>query len=187
MPKYLGIFSFSLFLVVFAIPVQADEIKLKSEQEIEKSLFPDEAETEVQTRGIVPVSLGEGVDGLSSDDTDTTVAGKVDLQAITFEFNSAVLTQTAKDQLAKVATVLHTKDLIVYSFELVGHTDATGSEAYNLALSKRRAQSAARYLFEEQNIPAGSFTIYGVGEAQLANKEAPYAGENRRVEIIRRF
>lgn len=67
---------------------------------------------------------------------------------------------------------------------LVGYTDSTGSEDYNLGLSKRRAASVADYL-ASQNVNRGRFTTEGYGEAQpvATNDTAAGRAQNRRVEV----
>ncbi|CAB1083972.1 Outer membrane protein A precursor [Olavius algarvensis Delta 1 endosymbiont] len=67
---------------------------------------------------------------------------------------------------------------------LVGHTDSTGSEAYNQKLSERRADSVANYL-ATQNVNSGRFTTEGYGESQPVATNDTDAGraQNRRVEV----
>src|SRR5262249_40044908 len=50
-------------------------------------------------------------------------------------------------------------------FELTGFTDTSGSAAYNLQLSRRRAESVARYLVR-QNVPLKNISMIGMGEEQ---------------------
>jgi OOP family OmpA-OmpF porin len=68
-----------------------------------------------------------------------------------------------------------------------GHTDSTGNEAYNLDLSRRRAQSAVDYLVA-RGIAGDRFTIQGVGSANpvASNDTAEGRAANRRVEFKRR-
>lgn len=69
--------------------------------------------------------------------------------------------------------------------EVIGHTDDTGSNAYNQDLSQRRAVSVANIL-RDQGVPNGRLTAYGRGEdAPIAsNATATGRAQNRRVEII---
>ncbi len=48
---------------------------------------------------------------------------------------------------------------------VVGHTDRLGSDAYNLALSQRRAETVRNYLIS-QGIAAGSISAVGMGKSQ---------------------
>lgn len=66
-----------------------------------------------------------------------------------------------------------------------GHTDSVGGDAYNLALSRQRADSVAGALMA-RGIGAGRITTRGYGEAYPKASNATNAGrqQNRRVEIV---
>ena len=68
--------------------------------------------------------------------------------------------------------------------DVLGHTDSTGSDAYNQGLSERRAQSVAGYLSSRGVAPARMATR-GFGETQpIADNATEYGrSQNRRVEI----
>ncbi|MGD8925453.1 MAG: OmpA family protein [Thioalkalispiraceae bacterium] len=68
---------------------------------------------------------------------------------------------------------------------LVGHTDNTGSRAYNQSLSERRAKSVQDYLVQQGVIPQ-RLAVYGMGEDQPRADNSTSQGRtlNRRVEII---
>lgn len=68
---------------------------------------------------------------------------------------------------------------------VVGHTDATGSDAYNQQLSERRAQAVQQYLLSKGVIPE-RIQAFGRGESQPRASNATPEGRtlNRRVEII---
>ena len=67
---------------------------------------------------------------------------------------------------------------------MYGHTDSDGSDAYNLDLSNRRAQSVASYL-EGRGVNRARIATQGFGESQPIASNATAAGkqQNRRVEI----
>lgn len=69
--------------------------------------------------------------------------------------------------------------------EVIGHTDNTGSAAYNQDLSQRRAVSVASVL-RESGVPGARVAAYGRGEDQpIASNLTPEGrAQNRRVEII---
>lgn len=69
---------------------------------------------------------------------------------------------------------------------LVGHTDAVGSLAGNVALSKKRAQSVARHLTDALGVPAHQVSADGAGYlAPIATNLTDDGREkNRRVEVI---
>jgi len=99
-------------------------------------------------------------------------------------FNSANdLTPAGKDNLDRVANFLNTypNNKVVAR----GHTDSTGKQAANQALSEKRAQKVREYLVAYQNISPNRITAEGVGPAQPAATNASEAGRslNRRVEL----
>jgi outer membrane protein OmpA-like peptidoglycan-associated protein len=71
------------------------------------------------------------------------------------------------------------------TIEVVGHTDNSGSAAYNQDLSQRRAVSVANIL-RESGVPNGRITAFGRGEdSPVASNLTPDGrAQNRRVEII---
>ena len=78
-----------------------------------------------------------------------------------------------------------------YGLEIAGHTDSKGSDEYNNALSKKRAQAVAEYLISKQNISKDRIIVKGLGESQpIAPNEFPDGrdnpegrAKNRRVEF----
>ena len=68
--------------------------------------------------------------------------------------------------------------------DVLGHTDSTGSDAYNDALSQRRAQSVADYL-SSHGVARARMGIKGFGETQpiASNDDEAGRSQNRRVEI----
>lgn len=99
-----------------------------------------------------------------------------------FATDSAVLTSAATTALD---TLLNQQgDKHFSRVEVDGYTDATGSDAHNQALSKRRADAVAGYL-REHGLKADAFAATGHGEANPAasNETADGRARNRRVEI----
>ncbi|MFA6167545.1 MAG: OmpA family protein [Gemmatimonadaceae bacterium] len=105
------------------------------------------------------------------------------LRGNNFEFDSSSLTAGAKDTLQVAVNTLKTYPDI--KIEIQGHTDWIGTDAYNQALSERRANSV-RDFFISQGIAAGRITTIGFGETQpvATNDTAAGRAENRRVVII---
>jgi OOP family OmpA-OmpF porin len=68
--------------------------------------------------------------------------------------------------------------------EVAGHTDSRGSDAYNMDLSLRRAQSVRDYLVTK-GIPSDRLVINGYGESQPIADNTTEEGrfQNRRVEL----
>ncbi|MNW14674.1 Outer membrane porin F precursor [compost metagenome] len=70
------------------------------------------------------------------------------------------------------------------SVKVIGHTDSQGSDAYNQALSERRASSVAEYLIS-QGLAPSKVTSQGRGESEPIADNETDAGraQNRRVEL----
>ncbi len=68
-----------------------------------------------------------------------------------------------------------------------GHTDATGSAAYNQSLSEKRAQSVIDFL-TAAGIPAARLKAAGFGSSKpvASNDTELGRGQNRRVELVKR-
>jgi len=86
---------------------------------------------------------------------------------VTFGFNQFSLTPEAKTELDQLATKVHSMPRVMV--ELVGFTDATGPQDYNLNLSRERADSVQRYLVT-QKVPLHVIHTVGLGA------EAPPSG-----------
>ena len=101
---------------------------------------------------------------------------------ILLDVNKANLKYNSKTELTKLGTILNKYDDT--NILLAGHTDATGSDQYNLELSRRRAQSVSDYL-TIQNIITERFTVQGYGESDpiASNDTADGRAQNRRVEV----
>lgn len=101
-----------------------------------------------------------------------------------FEFNSAELSSEAMAQLAPVGEALQAKELETLSFTFEGHTDASGSDAYNLSLSERRAQSVKDFFIQSYRLEPSRVNSVGRGESQLIEGVDANSPVNRRVAII---
>jgi outer membrane protein OmpA-like peptidoglycan-associated protein len=102
---------------------------------------------------------------------------------INFAYDSAELKQDTLITLDNLAAALKDERLAVFDFLIGGHTDAVGSDAYNLKLSEKRAWAVKRYLMSRHSVPAQRLIEKGFGEARLLNPNEPYDGVNRRVQI----
>lgn len=105
-----------------------------------------------------------------------------------FEFDKDTLTPKAQAALESVLTLY--KDYAGTNIKVVGHTDAKGSNDYNLDLSKRRASSVKEW-FKTAGIDASLLTTKGYGETKPVaentknGKDHPEGRAlNRRVEIV---
>ncbi len=106
----------------------------------------------------------------------------IQLDGIRFPHDSARITPAAAAILDKaVSTLKRRSDIKV---EVAAHTDSSASDAYNLALSNRRAASVMAYL-QSHGISAARLSAKGYGESQPIASNATKAGraQNRRVEL----
>jgi len=103
---------------------------------------------------------------------------------VQFATSSAELTAEGKATLDEVVETLTRLKFV--SGTVVGHTDSTGSEAYNQRLSERRAQSVASYL-EGKGIAVGRLAATGAGESEPIADNGTRDGraQNRRVVLTR--
>ena len=95
-----------------------------------------------------------------------------------FDFDSASLKPGAYSEISRVANVLNQYPRTTIRVE--GHTDATGSEAYNMDLSRRRAEAVKNALLQRGVDPRRIQTV-GFGESQPISSSA---AANRRVSIV---
>ena len=99
-----------------------------------------------------------------------------------FGFDSSVIQSNARENLTQLAASLDQypdSDILI-----VGHTDSSGSEDYNMDLSNRRSDSAKSYLVS-QGVPTTRIQTQGRGELEPIADNNLEAGrdQNRRVEI----
>ncbi|WP_108484460.1 OmpA family protein [Oceaniglobus ichthyenteri] len=93
-----------------------------------------------------------------------------------FEFNSAAVSTINKGLLDVIRAKYNGTTV-----DLAGHTDAVGSAAVNLNLSKRRAQTVDDYLTNGTSITVNNVT--GFGKSQLKVADSGPNQLNRRVEV----
>jgi outer membrane protein OmpA-like peptidoglycan-associated protein len=103
--------------------------------------------------------------------------------AVPFGFNRYELSADAKAELDRVAGEVKSGKRFFIAVE--GYTDATGSKAYNEALSRRRADKVVAYLVAKHDIPIYRIHMIGLGQEkpvdEAHNREA--RAKNRRVEV----
>jgi outer membrane protein OmpA-like peptidoglycan-associated protein len=107
------------------------------------------------------------------------------LSGVNFETNKAALKPVAREKLSKLSGVL-LGFAGEYHLEVEGHTDSTGTDAYNQALSQARAESVRNFL-AEQGIPAERIrSTQGFGRTRpiAPNDSRANREKNRRVDIV---
>jgi peptidoglycan-associated lipoprotein len=103
---------------------------------------------------------------------------------VKFPFGKAVIGDEAKSRVDEAISSLKAENRGVY-FEIQGHTDATGDEAYNQWLGEQRALMVRNYLHDEHGIALNRLQVVSYGEKHPVadNKTAEHRAENRRVVI----
>lgn len=109
------------------------------------------------------------------------------IENIYFDFDDYSIQASEKMKLEKLAAIMFEYPQLEY--ELTGHTDTVGTQAYNIQLSKRRANAVAQYLFNK-GIDKERLITRGVGEilAIPRDQQQPVTDLNdprlfRRVEV----
>ena len=110
------------------------------------------------------------------------VCDSVEPGIVFFDWDSDVPGADARQTVDVVAK--NARDCGWNRFRVVGHADRSGSDAYNDALSARRAQAIAS-IMQGLGIPAGSMTVSSEGESnpRVDTPDGVREQENRRVEI----
>jgi outer membrane protein OmpA-like peptidoglycan-associated protein len=105
---------------------------------------------------------------LGSIELDSLQIGKkFNIPNIYYDYDKSYIRADAAKILDKLAIFL--KDNPAIKVELGAHTDSRGSDAYNMALSGRRAEAAVRYLVDNCGINQANITSKGYGETELVN------------------
>lgn len=110
---------------------------------------------------------------------------------VTFDENSGVHFETEKYNITASSEVLLTKLANILkeypdtNVLVVGHTDSSGSAAYNMTLSERRANSVTNYFVGKKGLSSGRFTTTWFGEDQPVADNGTVEGraQNRRVNV----
>ncbi|NIZ62614.1 OmpA family protein [Sedimentitalea sp. CY04] len=144
-----------------------------------------------KTRGlvIVPNAAAEATTDTAAQETATVAAvaaeeyEPVERQAqvnvpISFDFDSAALRADQQPKLVKMCQAMQLLDGTV--FQIIGHTDSSGSANYNQRLSLLRAQEVRRHLISDCGIDGSMLNAIGMGET------APFDGNDTRGDINRR-
>jgi outer membrane protein OmpA-like peptidoglycan-associated protein len=112
---------------------------------------------------------------------------RVEVDTVHFGYNEGFIREEELGNLDGVATTIEriVKKYPNEVFLIEGHTDAVGSDVYNLKLSKLRAESVKRALTTYYVIPAKSLRTVGLGERFLKIPTSDPEPENRRVSVLR--
>ncbi len=103
---------------------------------------------------------------------------------VTFNSNASELSDDAKREIDEALAPYLLDNRGVF-FEIEGHTDATGPEAYNKALGEQRAAAVRDYLYSQHQVALSRISVISFGEDQpLADNDTPEGrAQNRRVVV----
>ena len=135
-----------------------------------------------------PQIEGEGAQDIANVDIDSddrgSDSGSIEgLSTVYFDLDSSYLTESAKETLRanKVWVDNHSE---VKRIILEGHCDPLGSEAYNIGLGERRAQSVLNY-FRSIGLSEDKMSIVSYGEEKLFSEINNNL--NRRVNFVPQY
>lgn len=170
---------------------EADQRTMAVNQERSERLAADSALAQQlgMVRGDVD-SLRKDLDSMRTEFNTKIVAMEDGLKfamPVTFDFDRAALrdgTQPALERFAKIASTYYPGSKIT----IEGFADPAGSSRYNLALSRRRAQTVRDYLVSQAGLTTNDIRTVGYGESRLVTPGAwgnePGAEMNRRVVFV---
>ena len=103
---------------------------------------------------------------------------------VTFPLNRAEVSDDAKALIDEAIAQLKAENKGVF-FEIEGHTDSTGPDAYNIKLGEDRAQAVRGYLHDQHGIALSRMEVISYGETKPVqdNKTRDNRAQNRRVVI----
>ena len=133
-----------------------------------------------QIKELKEQTAGSGVDVTETDNGQAILVNLPD--GVTFDVGSATLKPQFRDTLDKIAaSMVQYPDSLI---DVYGHTDSTGSDAFNQTLSESRARTVAGYL-SSRGVSATRIRSQGFGETMPIGDNATPEGraKNRRVEI----
>jgi outer membrane protein OmpA-like peptidoglycan-associated protein len=110
---------------------------------------------------------------------------RAEVHGIYFDFNEANIRPESDQTLKEIAGAL--KANAGWTIRIEGHTDSIGGSAYNLPLSKRRADAVKDALVKRYGIAAARLSAEGFGATRPKESNATLEGRarNRRVELVR--
>jgi len=104
---------------------------------------------------------------------------------VRFGFDSSELSPEAREMLDEFAAELRSRNENVF-IEIQGHTDATGTDDYNLELGRERAEAVQRYLNLRQGVALNRTSVISYGkDAPIADNDTREGrAQNRRVVLV---
>ncbi|MGR9114818.1 MAG: OmpA family protein [Gammaproteobacteria bacterium] len=187
--KPITVASGLLVLALQNISVQAEQVQLydhpPSAEEIGRVLFGQQPRQvgviKMRSIGFVPKEANRF--------SDMEIAQKAEPERtsiglpIKFAYNSAEILDESIPFLKEVGKMMTMDDFANKRLIIEGHTDAAGSDQYNLILSQSRARAVSSFLVQNYGIAPERLQTTGLGESKPLPGKNPYDGLNRRVQF----
>ena len=151
--------------------------------------IPPTAKREIRDLKYIVQDLAARIDDLRVNETE--IEYRIELAAdVLFDFDRSNIKAEAEQVLTRAAGFI--RDRAVGTVRIEGHTDAKGTEAYNLRLSERRAAAVRIWLVGKGGLGSTSFSTEGFGATKPVAPNTMADGsddpdgrqKNRRVEIV---
>jgi outer membrane protein OmpA-like peptidoglycan-associated protein len=173
-------FVFSLLALMFATGLRAQDAGLT--EQFKKALTPQPSQKS-------PLAE-KGMRAIGGVKTHAEAGGAGQQPSLTmhleFKFNSDELTPQTVKYLDALGTALQDPALRGFVYNIEGHTDNVGNDAYNLDLSRRRALAVADYMVRTFGLEREQFDVQGFGKKNpvASNDTEQGRQQNRRVVIV---
>jgi outer membrane protein OmpA-like peptidoglycan-associated protein len=187
-----------LISILNSMPLQAEQVKMydqpPSAAEMGKVLFGNSTEPEESSGGIKMRSISFGKKVSSAPKAEQSAraeneggSGGKELASvglpIKFGYNSDDILEESMPFLEEVGKMLSLDEYASKRLVIEGHTDSVGSDSYNRALSKRRADAVKHYLIKTYDIASSRLQAKGMGESKPLPGYSPDDEANRRVQF----
>jgi len=151
------------------------------------SALPAKAEDAIAPRGETPTAHIEAKTTVAKATDDAAAHHEREawhIAQIHFTFDNDHLSRAERRQIARIAPMLLEAVADGASIVVHGHSDALGTDAYNLDLSRRRALRVKQHLVHEWGVQPTRIHVRAWGADQPRVGTAPTSALNRRVEIV---
>ena len=160
--------------------VQQSEVRIEA---VDKSAQAGMAEAR-EAKGSAQQAMGKAVEAEKAAKGKLIYTVTLSNDKVTFPVNKAEISDEAKQIVDEAIAPLKAANKGVY-FEIEGHTDSTGPEAYNQRLGEERAMAVRDYLAKTHGIALARLNVisYGSSKPVEDNKTKENRAQNRRVVI----
>lgn len=153
-----------------------------------RSLSARRPEAGDDSSGFVDSLRNRPAASFTGDDRAKLAAFKADKPSIDlelqFDFNSDALRGQALKTATMLGEAISSPEFKGRTFLIAGYTDAKGTDAFNQALSERRAASVRSFLVGRYHVSPADLIAVGYGKTDLKDPADPTAAVNRRVQAV---